>query len=430
MSGLVAARELTRAGVDVLVVESADRVGGRTLVETTALGSHVDVGGQWIGHDHHEVIALADELGLTRYPMRTTAVPGVVEAGTRLPLLSWRTLRLLPAVAALGVVGLLSLVRPTERWSGTTLDRWISRVPGASARRLLELGVQISWTTDPDRMSVHAALRMIREQGGLRTMLSTLGGAQDSLVVEGLGAVAQRLAAELGDRVVLGRQVLAVTRSTGEVVVETTDGQVRAEAVVITVPPPVARAIRHDPPLDPERQQIQDSSQMGTVYKALAVYERPFWRERAEAELVVLDAPGRAVFDSGPPDGPGHLCFLAGGEAARELDALDEEGRREALLGPLAPMLGAAVTSPVGWHEKSWHLDEHVGGGYMSLPEPGTTAGSLPTSHMPAGRVHWSGTETAQEHAGYVEGAIVAGRRVAEEVAQALRDDAAGSAVG
>ncbi|MFP1662551.1 flavin monoamine oxidase family protein [Streptomyces cavourensis] len=115
LSGLTAARELHRRGVDVLVLEAADRVGGRAMAETTALGSRLDLGGQWIGHDHHRIMALAAELGATRYPMHTGPVPQVIDGGRRLPLASPSVV---PAGAALAGVGVLSLTG--TRSGGTT----------------------------------------------------------------------------------------------------------------------------------------------------------------------------------------------------------------------------------------------------------------------------------------------------------------------
>ena len=85
MSGLIAARDLHRAGVDVLVLEAADRIGGRAMSVTTTLGSRVDLGGQWIGHDHHRLVALADELGTTRYPMHTGTLPTIIDGPRRAP---------------------------------------------------------------------------------------------------------------------------------------------------------------------------------------------------------------------------------------------------------------------------------------------------------------------------------------------------------
>jgi monoamine oxidase len=67
LSGLVAARRLAAAMVDVVVLEARERVGGRTL--SLPLGRGVaDVGGQWIAPSQTRVLALADELGVERFP--------------------------------------------------------------------------------------------------------------------------------------------------------------------------------------------------------------------------------------------------------------------------------------------------------------------------------------------------------------------------
>ncbi|TGZ11011.1 hypothetical protein E5Z02_06975 [Streptomyces rhizosphaericola] len=50
----------------------------------------------------------------------------------------------------------------------------------------------------------------------------------------------------------------------------------------------------------------------------------------------------------------------------------------------------------------------------------GRALGISPLPHAPLGPVHWAGTETADEHAGYLEGAIASGVRAAREVADAL----------
>ncbi|WP_433563219.1 FAD-dependent oxidoreductase [Nocardia sp. CA-151230] len=46
--------------------------------------------------------------------------------------------------------------------------------------------------------------------------------------------------------------------------------------------------------------------------------------------------------------------------------------------------------------------------------------GYFPASAEPLGNVHWAGSETASEHAGYIEGAIESGERVACELAEML----------
>ncbi|EME58741.1 flavin monoamine oxidase family protein [Amycolatopsis decaplanina] len=417
LSGLVAARALHRRGVEVVVLEAAGRIGGRVLSETTVLGSRLDLGGQWIGADHHRVTALATEFGATKFPMRAGMFPGLIEAGKRVP--PW-SLALLPAGLALAVAGVLARTGTPKRWNRTTLGSVLRAVPGRRARGLLEALVAVSWTVDPERFSVEAMARMIRVQGGLRTMLSAGGGAQEALLAEGMGALVDGLAAELGPRVRTRAAVTSIVRDDDGVTVRTGVDRLRAAKVVIAVPPPVAARIAHEPPLPRQRLDLEKNTSMGTVHKAIAVYERPFWRERADGEFLSLDGLGQTVFDTTSPGGPGHLCVLVGGPRARWLDGLDAAARRDALLRPLVPHLGSAVLEPAGWHEKAWHLDEHVGGGYTALPEPGATDGFPPLSSAPSGHVHWAGSETAREHPGYLDGAIEAGERAAVEVAEAL----------
>ena len=67
LAGLAAARQLVAAGVDTVVLEARDRVGGRTEVTELADGTPVDLGGQWIGPGQTRIAALVTELGLTTF---------------------------------------------------------------------------------------------------------------------------------------------------------------------------------------------------------------------------------------------------------------------------------------------------------------------------------------------------------------------------
>jgi monoamine oxidase len=426
MSGLIAARALHRQGLDVLVLESADRTGGRMMADTSALGSRFDLGGQWIGHGHHRFSALAAELGTTVFPMHTPKRPMVVGDGRTVSAVSPS---MLLATAVLSVWEIRARRGAPKRWNSTTVREWLNTVPAARARRILEVLVEISTTADLDRFSMDAFVKMIDYQGGLSTMLSTNGGAQESLIVEGAGTLTDRIADELGPRVLTGSRVTSISQDGRGIVLQSASALVQASKVIVSVPPPAAATITFDPPHPANRHRLEQNTYMGSVYKAVAVYKQPFWRSTTDAEFMFLDRPGFAVFDTSPPGGPGHLCVLVGGREARELDGLDEAGRRRALLGPLAAAIGSPeIRRPASWHEKSWHLDEHAIGGYSALPTAGNPEGSFPFPSEPIGDIHWAGTETASEHAGYIEGAIESGERATHEVAHALRHNSANAA--
>ncbi|EYR61992.1 protoporphyrinogen oxidase, partial [Actinotalea ferrariae CF5-4] len=88
VSGLVAARDLARAGCDVTVVEAGDRAGGQ--LRTEVMGSqHVDVGAEGLHLAAPALAALLDDLGLTA-DLRTAAP-------SRTVIWTGRRLRPLPA---------------------------------------------------------------------------------------------------------------------------------------------------------------------------------------------------------------------------------------------------------------------------------------------------------------------------------------------
>ena len=64
VAGMVAARRLTDEGLDVVVLEARDRVGGRLWSHRLPNGEIVELGGEWISTEQSAVTSLAGELGL------------------------------------------------------------------------------------------------------------------------------------------------------------------------------------------------------------------------------------------------------------------------------------------------------------------------------------------------------------------------------
>jgi monoamine oxidase len=68
LAGLYAGTTLMQAGVDVVVLEARERVGGRTFSQTLANGVTIERGGEYVDVDHHDVRRVCAELGLNLIP--------------------------------------------------------------------------------------------------------------------------------------------------------------------------------------------------------------------------------------------------------------------------------------------------------------------------------------------------------------------------
>jgi monoamine oxidase len=109
------------------------------------------------------------------------------------------------------------------------------------------------------------------------------------------------------------------------------------------------------------------------------------------------------------------LVGFVGGDDARAHAARPEAEGRDAVLAGIARLYGPRALSPSGWAQRAWASERWSGGGPVAIAPPGTLTAGGAALREPAGRVLWAGTETSERWGGYIEGAIVAGERAAEQ---------------
>jgi putrescine oxidase len=435
-AGLNAARHLTRAGRDVVVLEARDRVGGRTWTDEID-GVTLEIGGQWISPDQTELLGLLDEIGLPTYPRYRDGesvfigLDGVRAQyrGDTFPVAD-STAKEIARLTEL-MDDLVAAIGATEPWAhprareldtvsfGDWLRRQSDDEEACTAIALFIAGAML--TKPAHAFSTLQAVLMAASAGSF-TNLTDECFILDRRVVGGMQGVSQHLAGELGDRVHLGTPVRTIRQSADGVVVESDRVTVRAQRVVVAVPPPLFSRISFDPPLPRRQHQMHQHLSMGLVIKVHATYPTPFWRELGlSGTCFGTSTLVQEVYDNTiHGDDRGTLVAFVADEKADAVFALPEAERRSAILASIGEFLGEQALEPSAYYESDWASEEWTRGAYAASFDLGGLARYGADQRTPVGRVHWACSDLAAEGYQHVDGALRSGRAAAADVEELL----------
>jgi monoamine oxidase len=441
LAGLVTARQLTRSGRSVRVVEARDRVGGRTYDRVLDDGTRVELGGQWIGPTQDRVAALASELGMATFPTYNQGENVLDLAGRQkryrgtIPMIN-------PVVMADVGQAQARIERLARRvpldapWDdpradvldGQTVETWIRRnVASRPARDLLRLGVQAVFAAEARDLSLLHFLFYVHAGTSFDALLSTARGAQEQRFLDGPQALSVRIAADLGDAVWLEAPVRRIRQDDHGVAVTTDRGEVAGAYAVVAVPPTLAGRISYDPLLPAARDQLTQRMPMGSVIKVHVRYDEPFWRGDGLTGQATSDRGAvRVTFDNSPPDGAtGTLLAFIEGAEARHWSAQDPADRHRVVIADLVRYFGRRAGDYSEIVEQDWSAEEWTRGCYGAHLAPGVWTAYGHALRTPCGRIHWAGTETASVWTGYLDGAVRSGERAASDLTALLGATAA-----
>lgn len=407
VAGLVIARLLQAADIEVVVVEARDRIGGRTHTLELA-GAAVDVGAAWIhGRAGNPVAALCDGLGLaTREHVYDYS-------------LIWDSVE----ERALGDAEKAAALVHADEIS-EVIESLRERLPDdASMQDAIDLYLEdLALTVDVER---HA--RFVLEQqllevdyGGptTRTSLAIFGedeffGYDDHLIAGGYRSLIDALAEGLDVR--LATPAAAVEYDELAARVRTNaDELLEADRVIVTVPLGVlkAGALAFSPPLPVDKLTALGRLEMGSLEKVVLRFESAFWSAAGEGDLAWLylgEARGEFPFivDITPDAGAPTLVLLHGGARAREqLDARDDDTLVADALLVLERLHGGPIPAPLASHVTRWRSDPWSRGSY-SFPALGQSMEDFDRLAAPVGdRVLFAGEATSRPYFGTVHGAV------------------------
>ncbi|MCL4695214.1 MAG: FAD-dependent oxidoreductase, partial [Candidatus Hydrogenedentes bacterium] len=306
-----------------------------------------------------------------------------------------------------------------KEWDSISVETWKQgSIKSQMLRSTFDTAVLAIFAADPAELSFLHFLFYLRSGGGFLRLAEVVNGAQETRIHGGFQAVSERMANELGGRVLLNAPVRAIRQSDTGVTVTTDRGTFEGKRVIVAVPPVLAGEIDYRPELPSARVQLTQRMPMGSVIKCIAVYESPFWRDAGLSGEVVTDVgPVKFTFDD-TPEGSERgaiVGFISGADARVWAERSDEE-RRAAVLKQFAEFFGPPAAQPIEYIDKVWAAERWSGGCYVGLMPPGVMTTLGHALREPIERIHWAGAETATEWNGYMEGAVRSGERAAAEV--------------
>ena len=363
LAGLYAARLLSAAGLDVVVLEAHQRVGGRTLTEALDGGAFVDHGGQWISPGQDRIRSLASTLAISLFPSwgdgsmvnwlegaRTIAPGPLLEKDGPAQNALARAADTLARMAEELDVEVPWKAPHAAAWDRVTLHDWLSRnVANPVAERVLSNAIEGVFSRNAVPTSLLAALFWIRSGDPLVPFLATEDPGSELRVVGGAQQISQKMARALGARVAVGVAVREIEQFDGFVEIRTVDRCVRARRAIVTVPPALVAHIAFTPGLPGRRVHLGQRAPMRWVTKVHCVYPERFWAQEGLSGSVMSDeGVVRITADNSPPDAsPGILVGFIEKTEGAVIGCRPFEERRAAVVSDLARYFGEKARHPL-----------------------------------------------------------------------------------
>lgn len=382
-AGLAAAEALTHGGIDVVVLEARDRVGGRVWSRNLPDGSVIELGAEFVLPGNDLVRATAARLGLELCDKQ-------MYYGDREP----RGVAVDAAQLELGVLAL----RESLAVSADSLDA----ISAAGFLAGLDLHPAVRETVLA-RAEVSCATSAEDVRASALAHLAALSREPCPSVRGGNDLIAKRLAAALGDTLRLGSPVRRIEWQAhgARVVGDTVD--LTVDRVVLSLPASVVGRIDFEPALPADLQTAYARVRYGHAAKLFVPLAT------TPAPSAVLSVPERYwTWTAAGGDGVQPvLNAFAGSRAALERLRVDD-GPSTWLesVAHLRPDLALRVSEAV---LSTWDDDPWVGAAY-SCDAPDVSAWG------PSGPFHVAGEHTGGPFSALMEGALRSGVRVAGEI--------------
>jgi monoamine oxidase len=406
IAGLAAMQRLAAAGMDVLVLEARERLGGRIFTQQHH-GYPVELGAEFVHGRPPEMMGIIRSAGLKPAEVSgefRSKIAGLWEDSDNL----------------MSEVNELFDKIPSSGPDQSFHEYIESTTYSVEAKQQAIFFVEGFHAADARKVGIHWLLKATKAE-------ESIDGDRSFRMPEGYSRLIETLAGDIQgqrSRVLLNTRVTAIRWQKGEVEVLTSQGEYRARRAVITLPLGVlqAESVEFTPPLDAKRHALRLLS-MGPVIRVSLCFQNKFWEEDPHMRDLSFLFTDNEHFPTWWTSNPLPYPILTGWAAARHARALTGKSDSQIIaiaVATLAGLLGKNESDLKARLEAGfthdWLSDPLVCGAYSYGNVGGINAAQLLAEPM-ADTLFFAGEATNFEgHNGTVNGAMSSGRRVAEEV--------------
>ncbi|HMQ07385.1 MAG TPA: FAD-dependent oxidoreductase [Saprospiraceae bacterium] len=437
MAGLSAGKILSAYNIPFEILEARDRTGGRIYTQYDEEAGILELGGQWIGPTQDEMYQLLEDFNLEVFPTYTE--------GKNLIAFNNRILQysgLIPKVSIPVLLNIDFVIKDLNRnamgidihqpwfhpkanwWDSITLQQYLhKKVWLSTALEILQAGLETVFGVNPSEISLLQVLFYIKSGKDLNVLFNIEGGAQQHRIKGGMGAVVDGIAKSFSSSIHLNHAVRSILKSGEGYQVNSDKVAFNCQRIILAIPPTLWSSIQFEPDLPTLKFQVMQRMPMGTVIKYYAMYKEPFWRKEGLSGIAVTDPtfPFQTVFDNTEPGAQGgKLMAFSIANRARALQIFDPEKRKETIIKHLATLFGDQANFPTHFVEQCWSTERWSRGCYAGMKTTGAWTAFKDILSQKVGGIHFAGTETSPIWNGYIEGAILSGKRAALEVVNSL----------
>ncbi|CAF0746532.1 unnamed protein product [Rotaria sp. Silwood1] len=426
-AGLSAANYLSSKSIQCTVIEGRSRVGGRTLsqkiLEET---STIDLGGQWIAPNQFRILSFIKQFNLDLIEQTWHDIhPNLLGQSIGLKPLTEDQLEKIVqinfewdqmALELPSVEHALSYEKSSQ-WDGISVKQFIEEHPLANDIRIQqELKLQILTLTacDAEKVSLLYWLILIRSiPDGLKALDDGINGAQHYKICAGSQHVCFKLS--LNENVRLNDPLKSVDYQTNDQILLTLNSnrQIKCRRLLLAFSPSLLSTIEFFPKLP---SNCYCPITMGQCIKTIFIYSIPFWRH-SQVNQCEKQGPCSNIFESANPIA---LIGLILGDHASFWTHQDENKLIEAITEQYA-LLFNTNEKPIHTFIQYWPKESLSRGCYAALYPPSScSTWRNRKKALIDGKIWLASTEMALQWIGYIEGAIEAGQRFAQDIINSL----------